>query len=257
MYTSILNFEVEKPNPVAHRSTIISSFRDGYDDVFNNLHNIITFTISRSVDFSRMERDARAAIQAISDRTSESETKIKQFEEEAEKSLDTIRKTLAEQGVSQQAYFYKEDAENHERQASLWLSRTVWLSVGLGVCAIVSFFLHKIPFIRPENAFDAIQLAISKVLIFFTITYMLVLSARNYMAHRHNAVVSKHRQNSLATYKALVEAAGEEANRDIVLTKAAESIFTAHLTGFTKGDGSDTGNMSMVTVQPSFKPPIG
>jgi hypothetical protein len=59
--------------------------------------------------------------------------------------------------------------------------------------------------------------------------------------HRHNAVVNKHRQNALLTYRALVEAGSEGGTRDIVLTHAASCIFAPQDTGFTKSD-SDGGN---------------
>ena len=98
---------------------------------------------------------------------------------------------------------------------------------------------------------EAIQLAVSKILVFATIGSFVLLSAKNYMASRHNAVVNKHRQNSLATYQALVEAAGDQANRDIVLTKAAESVFGAQPTGFAKSDGAEGAALSMVNLAPS------
>jgi hypothetical protein len=97
-----------------------------------------------------------------------------------------------------------------------------------------------------------------KVLVFFTLASFLLLSARNFNAHRHNSIINKHRQNSLVTYEALVKAAGAEANRDIVLTKAAESIFNQQSTGFTKADGNDGGGLNVVSLGTSFlKPPGG
>jgi len=85
----------------------------------------------------------------------------------------------------------------------------------------------------------------------------LVLSSRNYLANRHNAVINRHRQNALATYEALLKAAGQEANRDIVLTKAADCIFSAQPTGFGKSDGADGGSLSLVNVAPGgIKPTV-
>ncbi|MBX3182885.1 MAG: hypothetical protein KIT72_18170 [Polyangiaceae bacterium] len=86
------------------------------------------------------------------------------------------------------------------------------------------------------------------MLVFASMAYFLILAARNYMAHRHNAIVNKHRQNSLVTYRALVEAAGDAVNRDIILAKAADSIFGQQTTGFTKHDSDDGKALSMVNV---------
>jgi hypothetical protein len=89
-------------------------------------------------------------------------------------------------------------------------------------------------FLSPENTFEMIQLSLSKVLVFGAISYMLILSARNFMAHKHNAVVNKHRQNALATFRALVDAATTSDRQDIVLAHAAECIFTGRDTAFSK-----------------------
>lgn len=151
--------------------------------------------------------------------------------------MQAVRKVAEEQGVSQQAIYFKNEADNHEKESTVWLKRTVWLTIGLTVYAAVTLFLHQIPILAPTNLYETAQLVASKVLIFVTISYFLILSAKNYVAHRHNSVVNRHRQNALATYTALVKAAGEEATRDVVLAKAADCIFSAQSTGFAKTEG--------------------
>ncbi len=105
----------------------------------------------------------------------------------------------------------------------------------LGVYAVITIFLHKIPWIRPENAYETVQLAISKVLIFGVLSYMLYLATKNYLAHKHNAVINKHRQNALMTYKALVDAAKDATNKEVILMHASACIFSPQLTGYTGG----------------------
>jgi hypothetical protein len=100
---------------------------------------------------------------------------------------------------------------------------------------VVALFIHKIPYFIPQNTYEAVQLSISKSLIFAVIAYLLILCGRNFLSHKHNAIVNKHRQNALLTFKALVDAAGSEQNRDIVLTHAASCIFSPQETGYTKG----------------------
>jgi hypothetical protein len=106
--------------------------------------------------------------------------------------------------------------------------------------AIASVFAHKWPFLAPANGYDAAQLAISKVLIFAVIGFMLVLAARNFIASKHNAIVNRHRYNALLTFKALADAAGSEERRDIVLNYAASCIFSPQETGYSKtGDKTE------------------
>lgn len=109
-------------------------------------------------------------------------------------------------------------------------------AVGLGIFAVLSLFIHKWEWLGliPNTNYDTIQLALSKTLIFGVIAYMLLLCARNFLAHTHNAIVNKHRQNALLTFTALADAAQDTANQDIVLTHAAACIFSPQETGYTK-----------------------
>ncbi len=81
-------------------------------------------------------------------------------------------------------------------------------------------------------------MALSKLLIFAVLAYMLLLCARNFLAHKHNSIVNKHRQNALLTFKALADAASKEDQRDVVLTYAAACIFSPQETGYTKSGGA-------------------
>ena len=113
-----------------------------------------------------------------------------------------------------------------------------WL---LGVYAVLSIFIHKISWLSPINIFETVQMAVSKILIFAVISFVLYLPARNFLSHKHNAVVNRHRQNALMTYKALVEAAGEKQQAsEAVLVHAAACIYAPQPTGYAAGGGSDT-----------------
>ncbi|MBV1903702.1 MAG: hypothetical protein KUG58_08710, partial [Marinosulfonomonas sp.] len=111
---------------------------------------------------------------------------------------------------------------------------------------VVSFFLHKIPWIAPSGTPEAIIFVASKVLIFAVLTYMLILSARNFLSHKHNAVVNKHRQNALMTFNALVKAGQGKETQDIVLSHASSCIFSPQDTGYTKHGGSNSAQMPNV-----------
>ncbi len=104
--------------------------------------------------------------------------------------------------------------------------------------AIASLFIHKIPILTPDTMYVSIQLAISKTLIFAVISYMLYLCARNFLANKHNAIVNKHRQNALMTYTAIMNAAKDIDQKEIVLTHAASCIFGPQNTGYSRADGS-------------------
>jgi hypothetical protein len=92
-------------------------------------------------------------------------------------------------------------------------------------------------------------LGLSKILIFAVLAYMLLLCARNFLSHKHNAIVNKHRQNALLTFNALVAAAGTEERRDVILTYAAACIFSPQDTGYTKAGAGPQSEMPLNIIQ--------
>ncbi len=102
------------------------------------------------------------------------------------------------------------------------------MALAVGAYAALSMFLHKIPWIMPRAGCVSDSATECKKCssIFVVMAYMLLLFARNFLAHKHNAIVNKHRQNALLTFKALVDAAGGEERRDVILTYAAACIFS-------------------------------
>lgn len=81
--------------------------------------------------------------------------------------------------------------------------------------------MTKLDLLKPQDIHESVQLLAAKLVSFTTAGYLLVLCARNCLAHTHNAIVNRHRQNALLTFQALVDAAKGEDKKDIVLTHAA------------------------------------
>ena len=77
---------------------------------------------------------------------------------------------------------------------------------------------------------------------------MLYLSVRSYLSHKHNAIVNRHCQNSLLTYRALVDAAGSSENREVILIHAAKCICGPQPTGYSQDSGEATRASSVVEV---------
>lgn len=251
---SIMKFSADTDgSPAATRQQYISSLTSSYDQIFSIIHPLIGYLTSRQRDFGALERDARAAVQSATDQASSVMEQLGKDREEAQRILDEVRKVAAEQGVSQQAIYFKDEAEKHEISAQNWQSYTVKTAIGLGIFAVLSLFIHKVPFITPTTTYEAVQVGLSKVLIFGVIAYMLVLCARNFLSHKHNGIVNRHRQNALLTFKSLTDAASGEDRRDIVLTHAAACIFSPQETGYTRGpSGQDNSPSKLIEVLPKL-----
>lgn len=238
-FDEILKFSSKQENAYNVHNDLIQKIDQAYQGTFNALHPIIAFSTSKSADFKRLENEARAMLQSITDKASELTNQLENDKKISQQILDDIRRVAAEQGVSQQATYFRDAAKDHETDATDWQKRTILLAIILGVYAVLTVGLHKIPWIKPDDLYSAVQLAISKVLIFAVLSYVLYLSTKNYLAQKHNAVINKHRQNALMTYEALVDAAKETSNREIILTHASACIFSPQPTGYTGGQASE------------------
>jgi hypothetical protein len=238
-FEQILKFSTKQGGDVySTRNSLIHGIENSYQGSFNTLHPIIGYSTSKSADFKRLETEARAMLQTIEDKANELKEELQSDKKTSEQILNDIRKVAAEQGVSQQATYFRDAAKEHEEKAENWLAQTRRLALLLGVYAVLTIFLHKIPFIAPTDVYQTAQLAISKVLIFGVLSYMLYLSTKNYLAHKHNAVINKHRQNALMTYEALVDAAKNTMNQEVILTHASSCIFAPQPTGY-GGQGTE------------------
>lgn len=236
--SQIAKFDPKTQNAYNERNSLINSIRNQYEPTFNALANLIAYGSSRLRDFGSLEREARASMQSVADRAAELTEELETKRLEAERILSEVRKVAAEQGVSQQAIYFQNESVSHESQARDWRTATILIAIVLVVYSILSIFIHKWPWLTPTDTYSAFQLGVSKVLIFAVIAYMLILSARNFLSHKHNEIVNRHRQNALLTFNALVSAAGEKESRDIVLTYAAACIFAPQDTGYTKSPAS-------------------
>jgi hypothetical protein len=248
LFQTILNLDSKQGITPATRDQRINAIDQAYQPTFRELFPLVAFSLHRAADFQQLDRDARAALQAIKDRGDAFAKEAEGIKTAAASALEQAQKAAAEHGVTQQAIYFKEAATYHETEATVWEKTTGKWAVGLGAFAIVSMFLHKIPFLVPTTAYDTVQLAVSKVLIFAVLSYMLYLAARNYLAHRHNAVINKHRQNALMTYTSIAAAAKESPSRDVILTHASACIFAPQSTGY-GGDGTGDGSGAKSIVE--------
>ncbi|MEH6649633.1 MAG: hypothetical protein V7707_06320 [Motiliproteus sp.] len=254
LFKTILDFAVTQGNPSQARDALVAQLVTAYPAAFTALHPYIAYSLHRAADFQRLDSDARATLQSITDKTELFSGQMEKHEVDAQRVLTEIRSVAAEEGVTQQAAHFRAESEMHDTKADEWMDRTIKFAWALGGFAVISLFIHKIPLIAPETTYDTIQLALSKILIFAVISYMLFLSAKNFLSHKHNSIVNKHRQNALMTHKALVEASGDSGIRDAVMVQAASCIFSPQATGYISGDSSGDATNSRSVVEIMTKP---
>lgn len=248
LFQQILDFNATSGDAVGTRTNLLDSIKARRDQLFDQVWQYVAYGVARITDTSLLETQARATIQGIEDQAAKLTEQLTKAKSDADNALTAIRAVASEQGVSQQAVYFKEEAQTQDTLADKWLTYTYRFAAALGVFAILSLFLHKIEWIKPTNYGEMFQLITSKVLIFTVLGYMLIMAAKNYTTHKHNAVVNRHRQNALLTYRALVTAAEDTGTQDIVLAHAASCIFSPQETGFAHGKG-DSGTNSRSVLE--------
>lgn len=248
LFSQVQSFDPDQGNPQSVRQNLIQQITNAYPNAFNVLHPLIAYSLHRSADFQGLDREARATLQGVHDRADGLRQELEKQLKEAERIVDEVRQVAAETGVSQQASYFKTEADSHEAASEQWRGRTVRLAWLLGTYGVLSLFLAKLPFLAPADTYQSIQLGVSKVLIFAVISFMLYLFARSYLSHKHNAIVNRHRQNALLTYRALADAAAAAQNREVILTHAAACIFAPQPTGYSHEGGEAPRASSVVEV---------
>lgn len=253
-FNSIMSFNMNDGDVVNRRDSEVAGLWKQVQPTFSELLPLVSFIAAKTVDIPAMEKNARATVQAISDETEALLDEIRRQKDDADAILEDVRKTAAERGVSEEAYQFSTQADDHKSDAVKAEKSVLIWAAAVGAYAASSIFLHKMPFFSPESAIDSIQLVVSKVLIFVVLAAILAIKIKILLSHRHNEVVNRHRQNALMTYRSLVSAGGASETRDIVLQQAASAIYQPQDTGYVRA--REASNSSITEIIPRASVPI-
>src|SRR5690606_12006601 len=135
-----LDFSASQGNAAQARDSLMSQIGEAYDAAFNVLWQYIAFGVARLTDTAVLENQARAVLQGIDDASSTFQEKLESNEQEAQRILQNIKAVAADQGVSQQAEFFKSRADAHELAAAKWQKNTLIASAVL-LSAVLSSLL--------------------------------------------------------------------------------------------------------------------
>lgn len=218
------------------RENLINQIKQAHDEYLEKLQLLISFAVARTVDFNALTAEARGAVQSIRDENKSIQAELDQVSREAEKLLQQVKDAAAEQGVSQQAKYFKDEAELHGKAAYKWLWASI-LNAGLLMLysALTMFFPYWEVF-TSDSLMEAVQITASKLLVFAVLAFSMAQCVKTYQAHKHNEVTNRHRQNALMTYTTLAEAAGALETKDVVLQYAAGAIYSPHDSGYLKNE---------------------
>jgi len=213
IFTNILNFNAGNQTS-QERDALVQKLEDRYVEVFDVLHPLISYSMHRAADFEGLEARARATMQEIEDKAGDLLKQLHETQFIANQTVEDIRKIAAEQGVTQQAIYFKEEAEKHSAQANRWLNWTLISGAAVLLYTLTIFVMSFYAFPKVADKYQAFQFATSKVIVFFVLSFALYFTVKNYYSHKHNSILNQHREKALLTYKAIVDAAKGSANTD-------------------------------------------
>lgn len=248
----ILNFDPQEADASSRKDQLTDGLSQRYQKAFNTLYPLISFAVARTVDFNSLEENGRAAVQSVRDESKKVFSELEETSKQAERVLEDVREAAAEHGVTQEARYFAEEYLAHSEASKNWLWATCLVASVVFLYSVLTFFMPQYPLFRAENTVEALQIVASKILVFFVLAYALFQCVRNYSAHRHNAVVNKHRQNALMTYTTLTAASITQEARDSVLQHAAAAIYAPNDSGYQRNEERGYGMSSpVVSLSPS------
>ena len=177
---------------------------------------------------------------------------------EIRQSRTAARTAAEESGVFQRASVFADEAKKHRRAAFVW---------GAGVLMIAFYFVVFV-LAGSDVLFDAARKALTegdeqsnlfraladRFFVVAIVSFGLFFCTKNYMAHRHNEIVNRHRQNAVQVYLALGEAVKDDPqSKAIVLTQAARTIFGPQDSGYIRGGNSGGDEISVNARFPNTK----
>lgn len=240
VFEQIKIFDPNTSNPANVRDSLISQLEQQFDTYYANAIPILTAGLLKSNDLSV---EKAKLTEALLELVKEKESAKKESEKlltEIQDVLDKARQAAVEIGVAQHYLIFKEESEEHKKLSDLWLTRTVFVLVGIGVVGIALLF------VPPHDTATAslIQFTVTKIVVLSVLFYGLAICTRNYKAHKHNSILNKHRQNALNTFETFTKAAGNDIQtKSAVLLEATHTIFSNQQTGYLNNDNdSDSPN---------------
>jgi hypothetical protein len=157
---------------------------------------------------------------------------------ELDKFVGAGKDLAAGKAVAKFGDMFKTDADSHEGDSKRWIISTI----GFGIVTII---VAQLAFVKwpAEIPAKATAWVLVQPILWRLVTVSLLYPAcwwsfRMYRAHRHLAVVNKHRQSALEVFEAARASGIDERAKEQVLLEATRCIFGPTATGFFGGDAA-------------------
>ncbi|MFN3826987.1 MAG: hypothetical protein ACK4NR_05105 [Micavibrio sp.] len=253
-FDHILKLPANQQNLMQFRNSYVAALEKAHMNFFQNTIPLFITTLNNKFSLSDTEKRIKALISNVEHQSYSLQQTVKEKLDETNVLIESIKNAAAKEGALKQALYFRGEKIYHQKRAQWWCAGIVLSTIALITYTLASFNIHNwFGIDLTGDGKEALfwQVQTTKFLIFAILAYLLVLSVRNFMAHKHNMVINSHRETALCTFEALANAANQDQGaRDIILNHAAACIFTPQDTGYMKSQSNDSstnlGNASLI-----------
>ncbi len=244
-FDQVKTFDPTLNNAANTRTGLINNIQNKYDNYYTHSVPILSIGLLNSNDLSVERSKMNQLITELEKQRKEAELESEAKLKELNDILESAKSAATQVGVSKHSKVFQTESEFHEIESKKWLGYTTWVLVGIVVSAIGLAFVG---ILFKDNA-EIVQFTITKVVVLTALFYGLSITNRNYKAHKHNAIMNKHRQNALSTFETFSSAESADAQtKNAVLIETTHSIFSNQQTGYLKNDGESDSNSKIIEI---------
>ena len=224
----------------AKRDELAETFHQRLDDFLVKTLPYAGFLLWKQ---SGVERRARLLLQNIEETSADIRSAHEEIEakrSDVDDVLKAARGSVAELGASREAQAFHAAASRYERSASRWLKASVASALATIVVGILVVFVWNT--LDSDRAATLALAILGRAAVLGVLTYATVTAVRMYRSNAHLAVVNRHREDALQTFRTFIEGTDSVETKSQILLAAAHAAFGQTATGLIgeKADGANT-----------------
>lgn len=228
----IKSFKASSPNAWNERQNLINRVQDCFDNCYQQLATTVAYAALTKGDLAQSEAEARRGLAELAGLKQDAVERLK----EIEGMRDAASRAVGATGVAEHARLFGQQAHIHNVAARCWLGAAAGISVAAGLFGWWAFPTSEDTLSSATSVAHYIHYVVPRVIVLSLGFYGVFLSVKNYVAHSHNAVINRHRENSLQTFEAFVNGTKDQATKDAVLIQATRCIFEPQPTGYSPSE---------------------
>lgn len=225
---AINSFTVKIANPTNQHQAYVNAFRQHYSSFITTISSWYALLTLRSQEFSNQSDEIKKAYKSIQKDIQKTKDDIEAKQKEMDALVSAAKTASSKVGVAQFTEDFYNEYDEFLKSSKKWLITTAAFA-GITLTMIIIMVFQKEIIYTP---YEAIHIFTSKILLFIFFLGATLWSGKQYSAAKHQAVINKHKSNSLNTFQAFTEASNDVSTKDAVLLEATKAIFSLPESGY-------------------------